>query len=79
MLPVFVAEAKKHGVMALASVGGWTGSRFFSASIGSAQNRTQFVKTCLDFAKKYKLDGLDFECVYLHMVLPLFLTPFPRR
>lgn len=30
LLPAFVSEAKKHGVKPLISVGGWTGSRFFS-------------------------------------------------
>ena len=31
--------------------------------MGSEENRTAFVKTVTDFAKKYKLDGLDFEYV----------------
>jgi chitinase len=48
----------------MVSIGGWTGSRFFSTSIGSAENRTAFVKTCLDFVSEYDLDGLDFEYVF---------------
>lgn len=43
------------------SIGGWTGSRYFSSMIGSAENRTAFVKTCVDLVNKYSLDGLDFE------------------
>ena len=31
--------------------------------MGSAKNRTAFVKTVTDFAKKYHLDGLNFEYV----------------
>ena len=31
--------------------------------MGSAENRTAFVKTVTDFAKKYDLDGLNFEYV----------------
>lgn len=50
-----------QGVKALVSVGGWTGSRWFSSNVASAENRTQFVKTLTDFARQYKLDGLDFE------------------
>ncbi|KAK0389300.1 hypothetical protein NLU13_2875 [Sarocladium strictum] len=63
-LPVFVAAAHKHCVKARVSIGGWTGSRYWSTSIGSAANRTAFVKTCLDFVKKYNLDGFDIDWEY---------------
>ncbi|KAI7778038.1 hypothetical protein LA080_002675 [Diaporthe eres] len=63
-LPVFVSEAKKNGVKALVSIGGWTGSRFFSSNVGSAENRTAFVKTSLDLVSQYQLDGLDFDWEY---------------
>ncbi|CAI0645936.1 unnamed protein product, partial [Colletotrichum noveboracense] len=63
-LPVFVSEAKKNNVKALVSIGGWTGSRWFSTAFGSAENRTAFVKTCLDLVEKYNLDGLDFDWEY---------------
>ncbi|KDR84013.1 hypothetical protein GALMADRAFT_56576 [Galerina marginata CBS 339.88] len=64
LLPQFVAQAQKHGVKALVSIGGWTGSRSFSTNVGSAKNRTAFVKTVTDFARKYKLDGIDFDWEY---------------
>ncbi|KAF8165592.1 endochitinase [Crassisporium funariophilum] len=64
LLPQFVAAARKNGVKALVSVGGWTGSRGFSINVGSATNRTTFVKTVTDFARKYELDGLDFDWEY---------------
>ncbi|TFK20366.1 endochitinase [Coprinopsis marcescibilis] len=64
VLPQFVAEAHKHGVKALISVGGWTGSRFFSTAVGSAANRTTFVKTVLKFVQQYQLDGVDFDWEY---------------
>ncbi|KAF6798250.1 glycoside hydrolase family 18 protein [Colletotrichum sojae] len=51
-------------VKALISVGGWTGSRYFSPAFGSPENRTAFVKTCLDLVDKYSLDGLDFDWEY---------------
>ncbi|TQN63783.1 Chitinase A1, partial [Colletotrichum shisoi] len=63
-LPVFVSAAHEHNVKALVSIGGWTGSRFFSTSIGDAANRSAFVKTCLDLVDKYNLDGLDFDWEY---------------
>lgn len=49
---------------ALVSIGGWTGSRFFSSNVGSAENRTAFVKTSLDLVSQYQLDGLDFDWEY---------------
>ena len=52
-----------QGVKALVSIGGWTGSRFYSSDVGSAANRTAFVETVVDFAEKYNLDGLDFEYI----------------
>jgi chitinase len=49
------------GVKALISIGGWTGSKYFSTNFASEKNRTAFVKTCVDFVKKHDLDGIDFE------------------
>lgn len=48
---------------ALLSIGGWTGSIYFSNAVGSAQNRTAFARAIVALAKKYNLDGVDFECV----------------
>ncbi|KAH8107690.1 chitinase [Cristinia sonorae] len=64
VLPQFVETAQKNGVKALVSVGGWTGSLYFSSNVGSAANRTAFVKTITDFASQYKLDGIDFDWEY---------------
>ncbi|CAL1706107.1 unnamed protein product [Somion occarium] len=64
VLPDFVATARKNNVKALVSVGGWTGSRFFSSNVASAENRTAFVKTVTDLATKYGLDGIDFDWEY---------------
>ncbi|KAH6984513.1 glycoside hydrolase superfamily [Ilyonectria sp. MPI-CAGE-AT-0026] len=63
-VPIFVDAAKKNGVKALISIGGWTGSRWFSTSFGSAENRTAFVNTCLDLVQEHNLDGLDFDWEY---------------
>lgn len=63
-LPLFVAAAHEHGVKARISIGGWTGSLYWSSSIASAENRTAFVKTVLDFVKEYDLDGFDVDWEY---------------
>jgi len=46
--------------MASISIGGWTGSSYFSTAV-TPQNRSTFVKAVLDLTAKYKLDGVDFE------------------
>ena len=57
MLTVF------QGVKALLTIGGWTGSQYFSSAVATEANRTAFVKTMTDLVSKYDLDGLDFEYV----------------
>ncbi|KAI0661423.1 chitinase [Cubamyces menziesii] len=64
LLPQFVKAAHSNNVKALVSVGGWGGSHFYSANVGSAANRTTFVKTLTDFASKYDIDGIDFDWEY---------------
>lgn len=64
LLPQFVTTAHKHNVKASLSIGGWTGSRWFSTNVGSVQNRTAFVKSVTGLIKQYKLDGIDFDWEY---------------
>ncbi|TFK41644.1 glycoside hydrolase family 18 protein [Crucibulum laeve] len=64
ILPDFVTEAKNHNVSSLLSIGGWTGSQYFSSAVASASNRTIFVKSVVNLATKYKLDGIDFDWEY---------------
>ncbi|KAL1710387.1 glycoside hydrolase family 18 protein [Schizophyllum commune] len=61
LLPEFVKTAHENGVKAGLSIGGWTGSRFFSTNFGSSDNRTAFVKTVTNLANQYNLDALDFD------------------
>ncbi|KAF8344633.1 endochitinase [Amanita rubescens] len=64
VLPQFVEAAHRNGVKAVGSIGGWTGSQWWSSNVGSAENRTLFVKTLTDFAEQYQLDGLEFDWEY---------------
>jgi len=62
----FFLDAITHslkGVKAMISLGGWGGSRFFSSNMATPANRTAFVKTVINFATKYKFDGVDLEYV----------------
>ncbi|KAF7332320.1 Glycoside hydrolase family 18 protein [Mycena kentingensis (nom. inval.)] len=65
MLPKFVAEAHKKGVKAKLSIGGWTGSRYWSSNVATATNRHRFIKALLALVKRYKLAGLDFDWEYI--------------
>jgi len=61
LLPQFVAAAHKHGVKASLSIGGWTGSRYFSTNVGSSKNRTAFLQAVTNLVQQYSLDGVDFD------------------
>ncbi|KAG7097637.1 hypothetical protein E1B28_004969 [Marasmius oreades] len=64
VLPKFVSSAKANNVHALLSIGGWTGSQYFSSAVATAENRTAFVKTIVDLVNQYQLDGIDFDWEY---------------
>ncbi|GAA5923752.1 glycoside hydrolase family 18 protein [Sporobolomyces koalae] len=60
----FVTRAKAAGVTAGFTVGGWTGSQYFSSNVATAQNRTLFAQTLLAVVNKYGFDGgisIDWE------------------
>ena len=50
-----------QNVAAMITIGGWTGSQYFSTAVNSATNRTAFVQAVLQLVEKYDLDGVDFE------------------
>ncbi|KAF5393094.1 hypothetical protein D9757_001240 [Collybiopsis confluens] len=64
LLPSFVEQARSNGVNAHVALGGWGGSQYFSTAIGSAENRTLFVKALIEFATNYSLDGINFDWEY---------------
>ncbi|KAJ7502374.1 glycoside hydrolase family 18 protein [Mycena galericulata] len=64
LLPQFVSAAHKNNVKAGLSIGGWTGSQYYSSNVGSATNRTAFVKSVTTLIQKYDLDIVDFDWEY---------------
>jgi GH18 family chitinase len=52
-----------QGVKASLSIGGSSGSIYFSSNVASAQNRTAFVKAVTGLVTKYNLDAIDLEYV----------------
>ncbi|KAF6747206.1 glycoside hydrolase superfamily, partial [Ephemerocybe angulata] len=60
-LTAFATEAKSRGVKSLLSVGGWTGSMYFSTHMATQKGRDTFRKAITDMVTQYKLDGIDFD------------------
>ncbi|KAF9482668.1 glycoside hydrolase family 18 protein [Pholiota conissans] len=64
LLTSFVSEAKQNNVKALLSLGGWSGSQFFSSCVATDSSRTVFVNAIVGLVQKYGLDGIDFDWEY---------------
>ncbi|KAF8899789.1 glycoside hydrolase family 18 protein [Gymnopilus junonius] len=64
LLPTFVTEAHDNGVDALLSIGGWTGSIYYSTAVATPENRTAFVNAVVGLANQFSLDGIDFDWEY---------------
>lgn len=62
-IPGFIQQARDHGAMPILTVGGWTGSAYFSTAV-TPQNRTTFVQAVLGAVSKYGFDGVDFDWEY---------------
>ncbi|KAJ1300608.1 hypothetical protein OPQ81_002262 [Rhizoctonia solani] len=60
----FVSTAHANNVSATISIGGWTGSLYFSSAVATAENRTEFVKTMVNLLQDNNLDGLSFDWEY---------------
>ncbi|KAJ8594048.1 glycoside hydrolase [Rhizopogon salebrosus TDB-379] len=73
LLPEFVSTAHANSVEAHISIGGWGGSLYFSSNLATAANRTAFVKTVVDFASKYDVDGVQFESNYFAPLIAGFI------
>ncbi|KAJ7797115.1 glycoside hydrolase superfamily [Mycena olivaceomarginata] len=76
VLPQFVSIAHANGVKAKVSVGGWTGSRFWSSNVATPQNRTLFVKTLVDLypgASELRADPIGSKLI---LSAATSITPF---
>ncbi|OAV98368.1 hypothetical protein PTTG_25635 [Puccinia triticina 1-1 BBBD Race 1] len=63
-LKAVVAGAKSHGVSVSLTVGGWTGSKYFSKLVADEDSRKTFAQTFLRAVKKYDFDGIDIDWEY---------------
>ncbi|KAJ8509393.1 hypothetical protein ONZ45_g8433 [Pleurotus djamor] len=62
--PSLSSDGFLQGVSPSLSIGGWTGSIYFSPAVATPQNRTAFVKAIVELATQYELDGIDFDWEY---------------
>ncbi|KAI0353577.1 glycoside hydrolase [Trametes cingulata] len=64
LLRRLVARAHAAGKKVKLSVGGWTGSRYFSPAAASAQNRATLASNIRALYTQYALDGIDLDWEY---------------
>ncbi|KAI0683604.1 glycoside hydrolase [Cytidiella melzeri] len=61
LLRRLVSAAHQSGKRVKLSVGGWTGSKYFSSAVSSAQNRQNFANNLLAAYNQFGLDGIDID------------------
>jgi chitinase len=64
ILTRLVSSAHGAGKRVVVSVGGWTGSAYFSSIVASSSLRSTFLQSLLDMVDTYKLDGVDLDWEY---------------
>ncbi|KAF9395356.1 hypothetical protein CPC16_008589 [Podila verticillata] len=64
LLSRVVREAHAKGVKVLMSIGGWTGSQYFSPLAATQQGRKIFIDGAVQFVQDYNLDGIDIDWEY---------------
>ena len=59
------AQVQPSGGKTLLGVGGWNfGTENMTLMLGSAENRSEFVFTSIDYLRQYGFDGLDLDFEY---------------
>ncbi|KAJ7184763.1 glycoside hydrolase family 18 protein [Mycena filopes] len=64
LLTAFVQTAQANGVSPMLSIGGWTGSKYFSTAVATSANREKFTTAILKLVTDYALEGIDFDWEY---------------
>ncbi|KAJ2966613.1 hypothetical protein NQ176_g10064 [Zarea fungicola] len=63
-LPAEVTALHAKGVKALISIGGWTGSNYFSTILKSTSTSNSMVTNIINYIKTNNLDGVDLDWEY---------------
>ncbi|KAJ2745597.1 hypothetical protein GGI20_002032 [Coemansia sp. BCRC 34301] len=64
VLPQMISQVRAGGAKVLMSVGGWTGSNFFSTIVKSASARSTMISSMVNYVKTNNLDGIDIDWEY---------------
>ncbi|EIN10400.1 glycoside hydrolase [Punctularia strigosozonata HHB-11173 SS5] len=64
LLDRLVEHAHTAGKKVKLSIGGWTGSKYFSPSVSTPENRQTFASNIAALYAKHNVDGLDFDWEY---------------
>ncbi|RKP14573.1 glycoside hydrolase superfamily [Piptocephalis cylindrospora] len=64
LLNQVVSLAHASNVRILLSLGGWTGSRYFSSLVALAESRSRLIQSILSILSTYRLDGIDVDWEY---------------
>jgi len=64
LLQRLVKGAHKKGKRVKLSIGGWTGSKYFSTLVADPTKRANFVNNCVQAYQSYGLDGIDIDWEY---------------
>ncbi|KAG1815525.1 glycoside hydrolase family 18 protein [Suillus subaureus] len=64
LLRNLVTAAHAAGTLVKLSIGGWTGSHYFSLAVSTPANRNTFVSNILAAYNQYNIDGIDIDWEY---------------
>ncbi|GAA98201.1 glycoside hydrolase family 18 protein [Mixia osmundae IAM 14324] len=64
LLTRLVKNGHANGVKIMVSIGGWTGSKYFSVATQTKANRQVFIRNIKSMMDKYDLDGIDIDWEY---------------
>ncbi|KAI1795158.1 glycoside hydrolase [Ganoderma leucocontextum] len=64
LLTRLVSRAHASGKHVKLSVGGWTGSKYFSSAVATAENREALANNLLALYSQHNLDGIDLDWEY---------------
>ncbi|KAJ2059867.1 hypothetical protein GGI17_004140 [Coemansia sp. S146] len=64
VLPQMISQVRAGGAKVLMSVGGWTGSNFFSTIVKDNNARSTMISSMVNYVKSNGLDGIDIDWEY---------------
>ncbi|KAF9226360.1 glycoside hydrolase family 18 protein [Gyrodon lividus] len=64
MVDQFTSTALANNVKPILTVGGWAGSIYWSSSVATAQSRSTWVNSLVQYANAHGFTGLDFDWEY---------------